>query len=452
MFDDIASKQRLAYSQKEQCTTSMPTTRLVTGWKWLICMLLFHAPTGAKQRGTRFVESCDHLASANPKPSMYQFMGPGTCGCFCGASSAPCCGAHDCAQSTLAHDRSADLLYTNITCTPTSQCDAAACNAFCAERRASRLRPALGCIDVTALSSSVQWRKHSQFYQDSVLDTLFIQLGKSKRGTFVEFGSPQELVRDRSGTDCTGMNTDPMSNTIMLQQRGWTGLVMDGGARDWGDGSFEAGAPPGTVQMRRAFITAASIVPLFAAHRVPTDLDLLSIDVDSCDMWIFLNLTASGYRPKVVLIEANPFFSAKEAVSLACGKVGGDGSPPEPDPVFKTAGVKMPSSWSSFVWSHLGLYSASHKAMRLAARARGYTPVMLDSVACEDIFFVRDDLLCHTSGAQRVHLRALRTRFERLPWPACKPWMNLSNHRLSTGNREHVRAKYTTDVDKWMAA
>lgn len=53
----------------------------------------------------------------------------------------------------------------------------------------------------------------------------------------------------------------------------------------------------------KCFITAENINELFEKHGVPKDLDLLSIDIDGMDYWVW---KALKWEPKEVIIEYNP--------------------------------------------------------------------------------------------------------------------------------------------------
>ena len=55
-------------------------------------------------------------------------------------------------------------------------------------------------------------------------------------------------------------------------------------------------------------VTPDNIIELFQQLKVPKEFDVLSIDVDSFDYWVWRSLTA--YRPRVVVIEYNSFLPA----------------------------------------------------------------------------------------------------------------------------------------------
>ncbi len=61
-----------------------------------------------------------------------------------------------------------------------------------------------------------------------------------------------------SGSEC---------NTRLLRERGWQGLLMDGGYDD------------AAIGLHEEFITPENINQLFDKYKVPSEFDLLSIDV-----------------------------------------------------------------------------------------------------------------------------------------------------------------------------
>ena len=57
------------------------------------------------------------------------------------------------------------------------------------------------------------------------------------------------------------------------------------------------------LQVKESFITKDNICALFEELKVPVDLDLLSIDIDGNDYWIWKEL--AKYKPRVIVIEYN---------------------------------------------------------------------------------------------------------------------------------------------------
>jgi hypothetical protein len=79
------------------------------------------------------------------------------------------------------------------------------------------------------------------------------------------------------------------SNTLYFRERGWDVRLFD--------------VEPLDPIVTRACITAENVNDVFAEAGVPQEFDLLSIDIDGNDLWVWKALT---YRPRVVIIEYNP--------------------------------------------------------------------------------------------------------------------------------------------------
>ncbi len=118
-------------------------------------------------------------------------------------------------------------------------------------------------------------RRWSQGGEDGLLETLFTRIGLTNR-FLVEFGCGD-------GAQC---------NAAAWIRDGWKGLMMDGLI------------PPSQsdLPIHQEWISAETIVPLFHKHRVPERFDLLSIDIDGNDYWVW---KAIPHRPRVVVIEYN---------------------------------------------------------------------------------------------------------------------------------------------------
>lgn len=125
--------------------------------------------------------------------------------------------------------------------------------------------------------------QYSQNGEDGVLDEAFKRLG-IKTGTFCEFGAAD-------GKFC--------SNTRLLLENGWTGKYLEPSSdkfKDLIDNTLEYGP-----LLYCGFVTVANVNDL-----VPQELNLLSIDVDNDDYWIW---RAYKGTPDVVVIEINSSFA-----------------------------------------------------------------------------------------------------------------------------------------------
>ena len=109
--------------------------------------------------------------------------------------------------------------------------------------------------------------KYSQFNEEELLEPLLPKLG-----FFVEIG----CLKDHK-----------FSNTKWLHEKGWKGL--------W----FDMENHEGIIQKK---ITADNINEVLKEYKVPKDLELMSIDIDGCDYYVF---EAMEWRPKILIIEYN---------------------------------------------------------------------------------------------------------------------------------------------------
>jgi len=187
----------------------------------------------------------------------------------------------------------------------------------------------------------VEKKIYSQFGQDGVIASLFEHIGTATEPPFfVEFGFS-------SATDRTHH-----SNTANLElHQGWRGVLFD---------CNHANAAMG---LRRELITTDTVVDVFSRHNVPAGLDYVSIDIDSCDLWVMRRIMAA-FKPRVVSVEYNCHFTAKQVITF-------------PD------ACKGP-------WRHDRIYGASLLALVTAAREFGY--VLVHVVKPADAFFVRKEL------------------------------------------------------------
>jgi hypothetical protein len=128
-------------------------------------------------------------------------------------------------------------------------------------------------------------RVTSQNGEDGIVAEIFRRIGTTNR-YFVEFG-----VGD--GHEC---------NTAQFALSGWSGLMLEGNPADAAS-LAKRYASFGSLRVAQVFITAENIASIFESHGVSKEFDIMSIDVDGNDYWIWR--ARSGYRPRVVVIEYN---------------------------------------------------------------------------------------------------------------------------------------------------
>jgi hypothetical protein len=220
----------------------------------------------------------------------------------------------------------------------------------------------------------IERREFSQNGVDGIIHAIFAMIGTTNK-YFVEFG-----VED--GLQC---------NARYLQtKKGWTGLLMDG-----------QDPIPGS-SVKQEFITAENINQLFQKYIVPAEFDLLSIDIDGNDYWVWKAI--EGYRPRVVIMEYNACLPADVSKTI----------PYDP----------------KFMWDKTDYYGASLKALTKLGTEKGYTLVCTDRNGV-NAFFVRNDLIAGNfaprSYKNLYHPAAFKGVFGKKhpPDPQKRPWVEV---------------------------
>lgn len=173
---------------------------------------------------------------------------------------------------------------------------------------------------------------HSQNGEDGIIKTIFAKIGTTNRFC-VEFG-----IHPAEG------------NSILLKNLGWTCLWMDGN----GD----------NVTIMQEYITAENINALLHKYNVPKELDLLSIDIDSNDYWVWNAI--QDFSPRVVIIEYNASIPADESKTV------------QYDPALR--------------WDGTAYFGASLLALYKLGKSKGYTLITCDEKGI-NAFFIRSDLV-----------------------------------------------------------
>jgi hypothetical protein len=125
---------------------------------------------------------------------------------------------------------------------------------------------------------------YSQYGESLILWNIFEKIGTRSKFA-VEFGASDGFW---------------LSNIRMFLENDWNGLQMEGISNTKNN-------------VKNEFITKDNINLLFEKYGVPEDLDLLSIDLDGNDYWVWKNI---NYHPSVVIIEYNSNFHKDISVAL----------------------------------------------------------------------------------------------------------------------------------------
>lgn len=141
-------------------------------------------------------------------------------------------------------------------------------------------------IDFDVLSKSI----YAQGAEEAMLEQIFARIEPRSR-TCLEFGASDGLRN---------------SNTArLLRDHGWTGAFIEGSdyrfgrlKENWGEAE--------NVRLLQAVVQPDDVEARFDQAGVPDDLDLLSIDIDGNDYWVWRRI--ERFRPQVVVIEYNPYY------------------------------------------------------------------------------------------------------------------------------------------------
>jgi hypothetical protein len=188
----------------------------------------------------------------------------------------------------------------------------------------------------------------SQGDEDGIIQEIFRRIGTTDK-RFIEFG-----VED--GSEC---------NTRLLLMLGWTGFWLDGSAEnvrrmeERADGASTAAL----------FITAENIDRVLGewasgTPETPAELDLLSIDIDQNDYWVWQAIRSVS--PRVVIVEYNASY---------------------PPPIEFVVPYHPQRTWDGSNY-----FGASLSSMARLGREKGYGLVGCN-LAGVNAFFVRNDLL-----------------------------------------------------------
>lgn len=150
--------------------------------------------------------------------------------------------------------------------------------------------------------SDVGFKVFSQTDEDGILLYLFSLL-KEKNRRCVE-------ICAGNGIECNTAN--------LLIHHGWDGLLLDGNAGRVEEGRAFYRAHPNTYVCPPVFacewITRDNVNDILSRHGFTGDIDLLSLDMDGMDYWIWKSLET--IRPRVVVLEYQDILGPERSVSV----------------------------------------------------------------------------------------------------------------------------------------
>jgi len=219
---------------------------------------------------------------------------------------------------------------------------------------------------------------YSQNGEDGILEFIFSKIGTTNKFS-VEFGVEDGIE----------------SNTVyFLEKKGWKGLMMDYGAdqniqlqsvmkKAWSNRNLgfveniqkdlkfikkiirrEKRSTHFQCDVKNEKVTAENIQNLFEKYNVPKHFDLLSIDIDFNDYWVWKAIT--DYSPRVVVIEYNSSIPPNER--------------------------RVVSYDPEAVWDGTNYFGASLLALRNLGLKKGYRLVGCDNNGI-NAFFCKSELI-----------------------------------------------------------
>ena len=128
----------------------------------------------------------------------------------------------------------------------------------------------------------------------------------SDAGEFEAIDTVLKLLEIDSGfcVDIAASNGVSHSSTLPLFRRGWTGLAVELNSRKFSQLAYVYSSFRG-VALANVKVTPVNIASLLSAHSIPSEFELLNLDIDSYDLGVLVAMLKNGYRPKVISMEIN---------------------------------------------------------------------------------------------------------------------------------------------------
>lgn len=187
----------------------------------------------------------------------------------------------------------------------------------------------------------------SQNEEDGITLAVFKLVGTTSR-RFVELGA--------------GVNGG--NSGFLAEVCGWTGLMVDGSPARAARLAARFGRFG--IHTQQAWITTESVNRLVLAHGLGGEVDLLSVDIDGNDYWVWNQLDACS--PRVVIVEFNAAFGAERAVTV------------QYDPAFDRHAAATRQ-----------YYGASLAALARLGQQKGYRLVLVEPRGA-NAYFLRHDV------------------------------------------------------------
>lgn len=208
-----------------------------------------------------------------------------------------------------------------------------------------------------ALINQHEERIYSQNGEDGIIDYIFFMINTTNKRC-IEFGIGEVV----------GSNT---ANLII--NHGWSGLLMDqdskitdSAIKYYNENFSHVFGILKHTKIINQLVTIENINSIFKDNGFSGEIDLLSIDIDGNDYWIWKAI--NEVNPRVLVIEYNPSFGDERSIT-----------------------VPYKENFNRFD-IHPAYHGASLEALVRLAIQKGYSLVACDISGC-NAFFVRNDLI-----------------------------------------------------------
>ena len=144
-------------------------------------------------------------------------------------------------------------------------------------------------FDYKQFLASKEFKIFSQHGEDGLLAFAFSQIGTTNK-SFIEFGFG-------NGQECNCAN--------LILNFGWNGLFIDGNKTGVQSAIkyYAKQIHNKRLKIEHAFITKENINDIFLKNGMSGEIDLLSIDIDGNDWWVWDSITV--INPRIVIVEYN---------------------------------------------------------------------------------------------------------------------------------------------------
>jgi hypothetical protein len=163
------------------------------------------------------------------------------------------------------------------------------------------------------------------------------------------------------GSECNSRN--------FIENFHWDCWLIDGSKKNTVKANqfYRSNQSTDHVRICHSWVTVENIEQKIEELEIPESLDILSIDIDGNDYWIWKSI--NNINPRIVVIEYNASFGMRRSVTV----------PYEPD-------------FNRFKKHKSGYYhGASLEALTKLGKEKGYSLICCDSNGV-NAFFIRDDL------------------------------------------------------------